>query len=104
MRQPLLRVSYVPRSIQPLLRPTIRKSLADGVLMQYSQAVRAGNYVYTSGSVGMTKEGKMVEGSVRTLPLPTYLYIEAQAGLAKGTRPDSTGHLRTSTTLSSDLT
>ncbi|WVR07849.1 hypothetical protein IAU60_004892 [Kwoniella sp. DSM 27419] len=32
---------------------------------QYSQAVRAGNYVYTSGSVGMTKEGQMVEGSVQ---------------------------------------
>jgi enamine deaminase RidA (YjgF/YER057c/UK114 family) len=31
---------------------------------QYSQAVRAGNYVYTSGSVGMTKEGQMVEGTV----------------------------------------
>ncbi|WVQ93015.1 hypothetical protein IAU59_000078 [Kwoniella sp. CBS 9459] len=30
----------------------------------YSQAVRAGNYVYTSGSVGMTKEGQMVEGTV----------------------------------------
>lgn len=31
----------------------------------YSQAVRAGNYVYCSGSVGMTPEGKMVEGSVQ---------------------------------------
>ncbi|ODN80898.1 hypothetical protein L202_03026 [Cryptococcus amylolentus CBS 6039] len=31
----------------------------------YSQAVRAGNYVYTSGSVGMTKEGQMVEGNVQ---------------------------------------
>ncbi|KAI9636865.1 putative Brt1 [Dioszegia hungarica] len=31
----------------------------------YSQAVRAGNYVYTSGSVGMTKEMKMVEGTVQ---------------------------------------
>ncbi|OCF40416.1 endoribonuclease [Kwoniella heveanensis CBS 569] len=30
----------------------------------YSQAVRAGNYVYTSGSVGLTKEGQMVEGTV----------------------------------------
>lgn len=32
--------------------------------IQYSQAVRAGDYVYTSGSVGMTKEGQMVEGTV----------------------------------------
>ena len=32
---------------------------------QYSQAVRAGNMVYTSGSVGMTKEGQMVEGTVQ---------------------------------------
>ncbi|KAK6906390.1 endoribonuclease [Kwoniella mangroviensis CBS 8886] len=31
----------------------------------YSQAVRAGSYVYTSGSVGMTKEGQMVEGTVQ---------------------------------------
>ncbi|KAK8844125.1 hypothetical protein IAR55_006919 [Kwoniella newhampshirensis] len=31
----------------------------------YSQAVRAGNYVYTSGSVGMAKEGNMVEGTVQ---------------------------------------
>ncbi|ADV23038.1 endoribonuclease [Cryptococcus gattii Ru294] len=31
----------------------------------YTQAVRAGNYVYTSGSVGMTKEGSMVEGTVQ---------------------------------------
>ncbi|OCF32257.1 endoribonuclease [Kwoniella heveanensis CBS 569] len=31
----------------------------------YSQAVRAGNYVYTSGSVGMTKEGEMVPGTVQ---------------------------------------
>jgi 2-iminobutanoate/2-iminopropanoate deaminase len=38
---------------------------------QYSQAVRAGNYVYTSGSVGMTKEGQMVEGTVS--PIPTIL-------------------------------
>lgn len=36
-------------------------------LLQYSQAVRAGNYVYTSGSVGMTKDKKMVEGTVRVL-------------------------------------
>lgn len=39
--------------------------------VQYSQAVRAGNYVYTSGSVGMTKEGQMVEGTVS--PIPTIL-------------------------------
>ncbi|GFZ47253.1 Maintenance of mitochondrial function 2 [Saitozyma sp. JCM 24511] len=31
----------------------------------YSQAVRAGNYLYTSGSVGMTKEGQMVPGTVQ---------------------------------------
>ncbi|KAL7421099.1 hypothetical protein Q5752_003983 [Cryptotrichosporon argae] len=31
----------------------------------YSQAVRAGNYVYCSGSVGMTADGKMVEGTVQ---------------------------------------
>ncbi|ORX39236.1 putative Brt1 [Kockovaella imperatae] len=31
----------------------------------YSQAVRAGNYVYTSGSVGMTKDKQMVEGTVQ---------------------------------------
>ncbi|WWC64377.1 uncharacterized protein I303_106987 [Kwoniella dejecticola CBS 10117] len=31
----------------------------------YSQAVRAGNYVYTSGSVGMTKGGQMVPGTVQ---------------------------------------
>ncbi|RSH90000.1 hypothetical protein EHS25_001333 [Saitozyma podzolica] len=29
-------------------------------------AVRAGNYVYCSGSVGMTKDGQMVEGTDRT--------------------------------------
>ncbi|GFZ48886.1 LOW QUALITY PROTEIN: hypothetical protein JCM24511_06635 [Saitozyma sp. JCM 24511] len=31
----------------------------------YSQAVRAGNYVYCSGSVGMTKEGQMVDGTIQ---------------------------------------
>ncbi|KAL1407537.1 hypothetical protein Q8F55_006970 [Vanrija albida] len=30
----------------------------------YSQAVRAGNMLYTSGSVGMTPEGQMVQGTV----------------------------------------
>lgn len=40
-------------------------TLLDWLMLQYSQAVRAGNYVYTSGSVGMTVEGKMAEGTVR---------------------------------------
>lgn len=32
---------------------------------QYSQAVKAGGFLYTSGSVGMSKDGKMVEGTVQ---------------------------------------
>lgn len=37
---------------------------AELIRRQYSQAVRAGNMLYTSGSVGHTKESKMVEGTV----------------------------------------
>ena len=37
---------------------------------QYSRAVRAGNMIYTSGSVGNTKDGKLVEGTVRCVFRP----------------------------------
>ena len=49
------------RSCQFLPAPSLRTRINE----QYSQAVRAGNTVYTSGSVAMTKEGQMVQGTVR---------------------------------------
>jgi hypothetical protein len=61
--------------------------------MQYSQAVRAGNYVYTSGSVGMTKEGQMVQGTVRTgRVIPTLLLLTLFRFSRPGPGQDSAGH------------
>ena len=43
-------------------RKEINTSKAPAAVGPYSQAVKAGDYVYTSGSIGLLPDGTMVEG------------------------------------------
>ena len=43
-------------------RKEINTDKAPAAVGPYSQAVRAGDYVYTSGSIGLLPDGTMVEG------------------------------------------
>ncbi|ATY83623.1 deaminase [Kyrpidia spormannii] len=55
----------------------VSTSKAPGAIGPYSQAIRSGSFVFTSGQIPLTPEGRMVAGDIREQTRQVFANLEA---------------------------